>query len=100
MSQGLCRAVPSFLPLHWPSPRPLASALFTFFIMPRQTFCAAPELVSGQSRRPDPSNMLMEGVAMKSLTTLVAVGILSAFIIGCEASAKVGDDDTKTSSYK
>jgi len=37
---------------------------------------------------------------MKSLTTLVAVGILSAFIIGCEASAKVGDDDTKTSSYK
>ena len=38
---------------------------------------------------------------MKSLRMLVAVGILSAFIIGCEANARVGDDDdARTSSYK
>ena len=30
---------------------------------------------------------------MKSLSTLIAIGILSAFIIGCEANARVGDDD-------
>ena len=38
---------------------------------------------------------------MKSLSTLVALGILSAFIVGCEANAKVGDnDETSRTTYK
>ncbi len=41
---------------------------------------------------------------MKSLITLVVLGLFSAAIIGCEASARVGDPDssktTGDSSYK
>jgi hypothetical protein len=37
---------------------------------------------------------------MKSLITLFVLGLFSAVMIGCQASAEVGDPDTKDASYQ
>jgi hypothetical protein len=41
------------------------------------------------------------GVLMKSLLTLIVLGMFSAAMVGCEASASVGDEDAdRDTSYK
>jgi hypothetical protein len=41
------------------------------------------------------------GAVMKSLLTLIVLGLFSAAMVGCEASASVGDEDRdRDASYK